>query len=169
MLDRFALPCNCATDQSYFRQWFGFLKELIIHPHLEEEEKYLGIWLASQCANIVSYSCSFSYDQISQMINKPPRFIHHALLSLKIMGFLSVDSLCISYSAPTEEMRIKIHVLTLIFPPRTFYKSKKELEAKKFPVLRVITPKVGLPRSLSRILDELNHAKKGGLMCASRE
>jgi hypothetical protein len=125
-----ALPCVCATNQCYFAQWFGYLNEIMIHPHLENEARLLGLWIASECANTLSPSCSYSYHQLSLMLNKPARIIQHALLSLRYMGFLSTN-IPIWYNEPTDEMRNEPRVLTLIFPPKTFYKEKKELLANQ--------------------------------------
>ena len=117
MLDGFALPIICAANSYSFMQWFACLKEIMHHPHLCEEEKYLWLWLATQSANNSSFSCSFSYEHISIAVKKTPRVVHRTLFRLRIMGFLLAD-IPIWYGEPTKEMVQANRHLRLQIPPQ---------------------------------------------------
>lgn len=116
MLDNLAMPIICAAEPNSFTTWFASLKELFNHPYLDEEEKSLWLWLANQSANNLPFSCSYSYEQLSQAVNKTPRRIHRILMRLRVMGFLIAD-LPIYYGEPTREMVATVHHLKLITTP----------------------------------------------------
>src|SRR5262249_43341473 len=105
-------------------QCFAFLKEIIHHPLLDEEEKYLWIWLATQSANNTSFSCSYTYEHISQAVNKPLRKVHRILTRLRIMGFLIAD-LPIYYGEPTPQMAKKTYLLELTSPPKPIFQAEE--------------------------------------------
>lgn len=117
MLDGFALPIICAANSYSFMQWFACFKEIMHHPHLCEEEKYLWLWLATQSANNSSFSCSFTYEHISIAVKKTPRVVHRTLFRLRIMGFLLAD-IPIWYGEPTKEMVQANRHLRLQIPPQ---------------------------------------------------
>ncbi len=84
------------------------------HPLLQEDEKFLWLWLATQSANNIP--CSFNYEQISSYVNKPPKVIHRILFRLRIMGFLQAD-IPIWYAEPTKEMVSEIRTIRIMIPP----------------------------------------------------
>lgn len=120
MLDGVALPLVFAAKPHSFAKWFACLSEIINHPLLHEEEKYLGLWLAIQSINNESFSCSFNYEQISQAVNKSSRKIHRILTRLRVMGFLIAD-LPIYYGEPTLKMVQTAHTLKLVLPPKQVF------------------------------------------------
>lgn len=120
MLDGFALPIVCAASPYSFMQWFACLREIMHHPHLHEEEKYLWLWLATQSANNSSFCCSMSYEQIACSVNKPPKIIHRILFRLRIMGFLHAD-IPIWYGEPTLEMVKTVRSIKLLLPPKPLF------------------------------------------------
>jgi len=123
MLDGFALPIVCAARAYSFMQWFACLKEIMHHPLLSEEEKFLWLWLAIQSADNSSFACSYSYEQISQALNKSTKIIHRTLFRLKIMGFLSAD-IPIWYGQPTAEMVCTIRMLKLHLSPQSLFEGE---------------------------------------------
>lgn len=116
MLDGLALPLVCAAKPDSFIQWFACLEEIINHPLLLEEEKFLWLWLATKSANNLSFSCSFNYEQISLAVHKPCRRVHRILTRLRVMGFLFAD-LPIYYGEPTLEMVQTVYQLKLKLAP----------------------------------------------------
>lgn len=118
MLDGLSLPFICAANSHSFVQWFACLKQIIHHPLLIEEEKYLWLWLATQSAN--NLSCSFNYEQISQAMCKPSRKIHRMLTRLRTMGFLIAD-IPIHYGELTPPMVKTMRNFQLIVPPKNYF------------------------------------------------
>ncbi len=119
MLDAISLPSICAANPHSFTQWFACLKQIMLHPILNEEEKYLWLWLATCSTNNVSFKCSLSYEQIVQSTRKPSRKVHRLLTRLRTMGFLIAD-IPIYYGEPTDEMVQRIREFQLILPPKSF-------------------------------------------------
>ncbi len=134
MLDGFALPIVCAAKPYSFMQWFACLKEIMHHPLLSEEEKYLWLWLATQSADNSSFACSYSYDQMSRALNKSTKIVHRTLFRLKIMGFLSAD-IPIWYGQPTTEMIRTIRLIKLHLSPKSIFKDG-ELNSQVLPKIR---------------------------------
>ncbi len=104
----------CAAKPCSSFKWFAYLSDIINHTLLDDEEKFLGCWLATQCMNKASLRCSFNYVQISQTLRKSTRRIHRILTRLRTMGFFICD-IPIYYGEPTFEMVQKIHTFKLIF------------------------------------------------------
>ena len=115
MLDGFSPSLVCATNAGVCQNWFVILKELIDHPLLQDEEKCLWMWLATQCAN-TDHVCSFNYEQIALQLNKSVRSVHRLLFRLKLMGFLQAD-IPIWYGTPTKSMSLKVYTFKLIQTP----------------------------------------------------
>ena len=120
MLDGLATPFICAAKSDSFVQWFACLKKIVHHPLLNEEEKFLWLWLATQSTNNMSFYCSFSYEQISQAMNKSARSVHRNLTRLRTMGFL-IANIPIYYGEPTPEMVKETRYIKLIAPPKGFF------------------------------------------------
>jgi len=115
MHDGLLLPQICATNFCASKQWFGYLKEIIHHPLLQEEEKILWMWLAIHCTNHSSFTCSFTYEQIACAVNKPARGIHRILFRLKIMGLLQ-GNIPIWYGKLTMPMMYEMRTIRLVLP-----------------------------------------------------
>jgi hypothetical protein len=129
MHDSLALPFISAAKSHFHIQWFARLKEIMNHPLLQEEEKFLWLWLATQCANNASFSCSFSYEHISQAVCKSSRKIHRILFRLTLMGFLkSTNPIPMWYGEPTLVMVKEIRFLKLTLPPKLPYAHKNIAE-----------------------------------------
>ena len=120
MLDGLALPIICTANSQSLVQWFACLKQIVNHPQLNEEEKYLWLWLATQSTNNLSFNCSFNYEQLSQAMCKPPRRIHRFLTRLRTMGFLIAD-IPIYYGEPTIDMVKAVREIQLIMPPKSYF------------------------------------------------
>ncbi len=121
MLDRLALPLICAAKPKPFVDWFACLKQIMLHPLLNEEEKHLWLWLASLCTNNLSLCCSLSYEQMSEMTGKSSCKIHRLLTRLRTMGFLIAD-IPIHYGKLNAEMVKPERNIQLILPPKNFCK-----------------------------------------------
>lgn len=134
MLDGVALPFICAADPTFFNKWFACLSEMINHPLLLEEEKYLGLWLAIQSTKNESFTCSFNYEQISQAMSKSSRKVHRILTRLRIIGFYIVD-LPIYYGEPTPEMVQKVYTFKLNLSFKSWL-VKKDENAVVLPYIR---------------------------------
>src|SRR5437868_11052379 len=117
MLDRLALPFICATKHCSLTQWFVRFREIIDHPLLHEDEKFLWLWLATKCTDKCLSSCSFSYEQISHAVKIPSKRIHRILTRLRTMGVL-LCTIPIWYGGLTLDMVSKIHTFTLVMPPK---------------------------------------------------
>jgi len=62
------------------------------HSQLNEVEKILWLTLASH-ADRESFSCTFSYAQLSHCIYQPHETVHRALKRLAAMGFIETEGL----------------------------------------------------------------------------
>lgn len=120
MLDDIALPIICATKPCPYAKWFVNLNEIFNHPFLQEDEKLMWLWLATQSANNNSFCCSFTYEQISQKVNKTPKKVHQILFRLKIMGLLHVN-VPVWYGEPTLEMIHATRLFKILRPPLRQY------------------------------------------------
>ena len=116
MLDGLSLPFICAANPRSFAQWFACLKQLMLHPLLNEEEKFLWLWLATQSTDNKSLNCSLSYEQISQLTNRSCKKVHRHLTRLRTMGFLIAD-IPIHYGELILEMTQQIRNIQLMIPP----------------------------------------------------
>lgn len=116
MLDGVSMPVICAANQCSCR-WFVHLKSLMNHPILKEDEKFLWCWLATLNANNHQFSCSFTYEQLSIALNKPPKVIHRILFRLKTMGLL-FGNIPIWYGVPSNEMIHQRRIVTLVMPSK---------------------------------------------------
>ncbi|MBS0290433.1 MAG: hypothetical protein JSS07_10435 [Proteobacteria bacterium] len=109
----------CQAKPCSFAKWFAFLRKIIEHSMLDEAEKFLGCWLATQCANNLSFTCSFNYEQISLAVHKPSRKVHRILTRLRTMGFLIAD-IPIYYGELSIEMVQTVRTFKLVFPGVAF-------------------------------------------------
>lgn len=67
---------------------------------LTEVEKILWLTLAAH-ADRETFSCTFSYAQLSYCISQPHENVHRAIIRLIAMGFIETDGLLESYTALT--------------------------------------------------------------------
>ncbi|MBS0286524.1 MAG: hypothetical protein JSR17_04460 [Proteobacteria bacterium] len=159
MLDGLALPVVCAANLCSCT-WFVHLKEIMNHSLLNDDEKYLWCWLASQCANQHQLTCSFSYEQISTTLNKPPYLIHRCLFRLRTMGFLQ-GNIPIWYAQPLPEMIKEMRQMKVLLPrayhPPTLRPLSVLLQCDK--LRRDQVQGVVLPRRKGRGLVSLNLLK----------
>lgn len=105
-------PLDCMANGHC---WFLSFKIVMGHPSLTKEEKYLWLWLASQCT-APNFSCSFNYQQLSQALNQSNALTHRLLLRLRIMGFLHTP-IPIWYGEPPASMVTELRLFKLVIPP----------------------------------------------------
>ncbi|MBS0285974.1 MAG: hypothetical protein JSR17_01670 [Proteobacteria bacterium] len=139
MLDGLALPIICAAKPQPFVDGFACLKQIMLHPFLNEEEKYLWLWLATQSTNNMSLTCSLSYEQISEKTFKSSSKVHRLLTRLRTMGFLIAD-IPIHYGKLTSDMVKTVRSIQLILPPKNFCKPVYSTLTVK-PLLAIIKNK----------------------------
>ncbi|MBN9289430.1 MAG: hypothetical protein BGO43_10540 [Gammaproteobacteria bacterium 39-13] len=115
MLNGLSLPIICATNLCVSKQWFVYLNEIIQHAFLQDDEKLLWMWFAAFCINNNQSSCSFTYEQLSHLVNKPTRGIHRILFRLKIMGLLQ-GNIPIWYGKLSLPMLHEMRTIKLVLP-----------------------------------------------------
>ncbi len=138
MLDGLALPFICATNACLCAQFVN-LKEILNHPLLQEDEKFLWCWFATSSANNHQSSCSFTYEQLSIALNKPAKFIHRILFRLKIMGLLQ-GNIPIWYGVPSVEMIHQLRIIKLVMPSKIPI-DKERLNGVALPLTKRRAPK----------------------------
>jgi len=110
MQDNCSFPFGCATTHSSIAEWCGYIKAVMSHPDLAQDQKYLWMWLVAHSADQSHHSCSFTYEQISRAVELSPKTVHCALFKLRIMGFLN-GNIPVWYGHPTPEMNKEIRTL----------------------------------------------------------
>ena len=138
MLDRLALPIICAANPCLC-VWFVHLKDILNHPILKEDEKYMWCWLATFCANNHQTSCSFTYEELSTALNKSAKTIHRILFRLRVVGLLQ-GNIPIWYGVPSNEMIHQRRIIKLVMPSKIPV-NKENLNGVVLPLMKRGAPK----------------------------
>ena len=91
------------------------------HAKLTEVEKILWLTLAAH-ADRETFSCTFSYAQLSYCISEPHENVHRALTRLIAMGFIETTGLLDSFTPLTL---LKVCTFTVLLPSEGLLALKK--------------------------------------------
>ncbi len=122
--EEFNKPFICTASPCHFSFWYVRLKEIIDHPDLEIDHKFLWLWLATRSVSNFPIKCNFSYTQISKAINRPSKHVHRCLFRLVITGCLQA-LIPVWYGELTPLMEETHRTMTVISPPRSRHAFKK--------------------------------------------
>ena len=127
MLERYSFALY-RDNRWLLGEWFEYIYVVMNHPELLPDEKYIWVWLVTQCANQVDNTASFTYEEISQAVNRPLKTVHRALHRLRIIGFLN-GNIPIWYGEPKPEMVNETRILRPI--PLSYEAYMQQLAIKK--------------------------------------
>lgn len=124
-------PCRILNDARQLTRAVDVsLAEMLFvfsHAVLSEVEKLLWLTLAAH-ATRETFSCTFSYAQLSYCISQPHENVHRALTRLIAMGFIETDGLLESF---TPLSLLKFCTFTVQLPLDGLLALKKAPRCKK--------------------------------------
>jgi hypothetical protein len=108
---------TCKQEGCVITHYFKCLQDVITNPRLNEEEKFTLLWLfAHQNPNKMPPSCSFSFGQLAEKMNKSAAKIRHIIDELRSLGGIFTDA-PLALGEFREEMAEKVYNFRIAMPP----------------------------------------------------